>query len=93
MKDISPVKFSVNQGDTTLNVYHVDKGQGLPSHNHLYSHLTFCHAGSILITKENATKIMNKDSKPVNLKAGEWHEIEALEDNTIFVNVFSNKHR
>jgi hypothetical protein len=32
---------------------------------------------------------MNKNSQPLNLPAGEWHEIEALEDNTVFVNVFA----
>jgi hypothetical protein len=32
---------------------------------------------------------MNKDSQPLNLPAGEWHEIEALEDGTVFVNVFA----
>ena len=32
---------------------------------------------------------MTKDTKPVNLVAREWHEIEALEDNTVFVNVFA----
>jgi hypothetical protein len=26
---------------------------------------------------------------PLNLLAGEWHEIEALEDGTVFVNVFA----
>jgi hypothetical protein len=32
---------------------------------------------------------MTKDTQPVNLPAYEWHEIEALEDGTVFVNVFS----
>jgi hypothetical protein len=26
---------------------------------------------------------------PANLKASEWHEIEALEDGTVFINVFA----
>ena len=32
---------------------------------------------------------MTKDTQPVNLVANEWHEIEALEDGTVFVNVFA----
>jgi hypothetical protein len=32
---------------------------------------------------------MDKLTQPVNLKANEWHEIEALEDGTVFCNVFA----
>jgi hypothetical protein len=55
----------------------------------VYSHLVFCHAGKILITKENVRREMDKNSQPVNLLAGHWHEIEALEAGTVFVNIFS----
>ena len=82
-------KFSVEQDGTTINVYHADLGQGLPRHDHVYSHLVFCHAGKILITKENIQREMDKNSRPVNLLAGQWHEIEALEEGTVFVNIFS----
>lgn len=83
------VRFTVTQDGTTLNIYHVDKGEGLPKHDHVFSHLTMCHAGSIIIRKENVERVMTKDSQPVNLVANEWHEIEALEDGTVFVNVFA----
>jgi hypothetical protein len=33
--------------------------------------------------------VFNKNTQPLNLLAGEWHEIEALEDGTVFVNVFA----
>lgn len=82
-------KFSVVQNGTTLNVYHANKGQGLPKHEHLYSHLTLCHAGSCIIRKEGKELVMTKDTQPVNLVGHEWHEIEALEDGTVFVNVFA----
>ena len=72
-----------------INVYHCDKGQGLPRHEHVYAHLTMCHAGSCIVRKENRELIMNKYTQPVNLTAAEWHEIEALEDGTVFVNVFA----
>ena len=82
-------RFSVLQNDTRLNIYHVDKGCGLPRHEHVFSHLTIIHAGSCLVTKENKSLTMTKDTQPVNLVANEWHEIEALEDGTVFVNVFA----
>lgn len=82
-------RFVVTQDGTTLNVYHAAKGEGLPKHEHVYSHLTVCAAGSIVVRKENLEHVMNKDSQPVNLKANEWHEIEALEDSTVFINVFA----
>lgn len=87
-QDIVPV-HSVTYDGTTLNVYHASKGQGLPRHAHTYAHLTLCHAGSILVTKDGKSLTMTKDTQPVNLIATEWHEIEALEDGTVFVNVFA----
>lgn len=48
-----------------------------------------CHAGSIIVRKEGKDLVMNKDTQPVNLVANEWHEIESLEDGTVFVNIFS----
>lgn len=82
-------KFSVMQNGTTLNVYHANAGEGLPRHDHAYSHLTMCHAGKCIVRKEGRELVMTKDTQPVNLVAGEWHEIEALEDGTVFVNVFA----
>jgi len=72
-----------------LHVYHANKGQGVPSHSHIYSHLTICHNGSCLISLEGRSYTIDKHSQPLNLPAGQWHEIEALEDNTVFVNVFA----
>jgi quercetin dioxygenase-like cupin family protein len=82
-------RFDVTQDGTTLRVYHANKGDGLPKHSHMYSHLTICHAGSCVVRKEGKELVMNKDTQPVNLVAAEWHEIEALEDGTVFVNVFA----
>jgi len=73
----------------SINVFHVDKGEGLPSHSHAYAHATMCNAGSCLVSLEGRSYTMTKDSQPLNLPAGEWHEIEALEDGTVFVNVFA----
>lgn len=82
-------KFSVTQGGTTLNIFHVNKGEGLPAHKHVFSHLTMCHAGRCRLTNERCSIVMTKDTQPINLLANEFHEIEALEDGTVFVNVFA----
>jgi quercetin dioxygenase-like cupin family protein len=82
-------KFTVTHNSTMLAVYHADAGQGLSKHSHAYSHLTMCHAGSIKVSNERRSLVMTKDTQPVNLAAVEWHEIEALEDGTVFVNVFA----
>jgi quercetin dioxygenase-like cupin family protein len=82
-------KFFVNYDGVTLNIFHANKGEGLPKHKHAYAHLTMCSSGCCVIRKENKEYIFNKDTQPANLVANEWHEIEALEDGTVFVNVFA----
>ena len=72
-----------------LNVYHANIGEGLPKHEHGYSHAIICHNGSCLVSLEGRSYTINKNSKPLNLPAFEWHEIKALEDDTVFVNVFA----
>ncbi len=88
MNTVTP-RFTVVQNSTTLNVFHAAKGDGLPRHEHVFSHLTMCHAGSVVVRKEGRSLVMTKDTQPVNLLANEWHEIESLEDGTVFVNVFA----
>lgn len=88
MKTVSPV-HDVTYDGATMRIYHANKGEGLPRHEHIYAHLTMCHAGSCVIRKEGIEKIVDKNTQPINLKENEWHEIEALEDGTVFVNVFA----
>jgi len=73
----------------SISTHHADSGQGLERHQHPYAHLTMCHAGSIRVSNERRSLVMTKGTQPVNLVANEWHEIEALEDGTVFVNVFA----
>ena len=80
---------SVTYDGATINVYHANKGQGLLRHQHSFSHLTICHSGSCIIRKQGRELIMTKVTQPVNLLADSWHEIEALEDGTVFVNIFA----
>lgn len=81
-------KFRVSRNSVVTEVFHAEHGQGLPRHDHTYSHVTFCFSGSIIIRKEHVELIMTKNTQPVELKANEWHEIEALEDGTVFSNVY-----
>jgi len=85
---ITPAHQVVYDG-AVVNIFHANKGEGLPKHGHIYSHLTMCHAGSCVIRKEGIEKIVDKNTQPINLVANEWHEIEALENGTVFVNVFA----
>lgn len=89
MNPLAP-RFTVTQNDTVLNIYHAENGEGLPKHDHIYSHLITCHAGAIKISNERRSLVMTKDIQPVNLTANEWHEIEAIEDRTVFLTMFSN---
>ena len=88
VQSVTPV-HQVTYDGAVLNIYHANKGQGLPRHEHAYAHLTVCHSGSCLVRKEGRELLMTKMTQPVNLIAAEWHEIEAMEDGTVFVNVFS----
>lgn len=88
MITVNPM-FQVTQNNTTISVFHANKGQGLPRHEHYFSHLTMCHAGSCAVRKEGKELVMTKNTQPINLVANEWHEIEALEDGTVFVNIFA----
>jgi len=74
----------------SIAVFHCNKGEGLPKHSHLYAHASFCCAGSCIIRKENKEIIVTPLTQPLNLVANEWHEIEALEDGTVFVNVWAD---
>ena len=80
---------SVTYDGASVYVYHANKNEGLPKHEHTFAHLTMCHAGSAIVRKEGRELVIDKTTQPVNLKANEWHEIEALEDDTVFVNVFA----
>jgi quercetin dioxygenase-like cupin family protein len=88
MYSIAP-KHSFTFGGSVVNVYHASQGQGLLRHTHNYNHATVCHSGSCVVRVEGKELIMNKNTKPVNLVGSEWHEIEALEPNTVFVNIFA----
>jgi quercetin dioxygenase-like cupin family protein len=86
---IQPTHF-YNYGNVTVQVFHAQKGKGLPAHEHNFAHTTQCHAGRISVTKQSGTWVLDKSTKPLLLKANEWHEIEALDDETVFENILIN---
>jgi quercetin dioxygenase-like cupin family protein len=86
-------KHSFNYDGVEVSIFHANTGEGLPAHQHIYSHATMCHSGSCVVRKQNKEVIINKNNKPLNLRPNEWHEIEALEDNTVFVNIFAENKR
>jgi quercetin dioxygenase-like cupin family protein len=88
MITISP-QHSFSFDGTQNAVYHANIGEGLAKHEHSYNHFTICHNGSCVIRLENKERIITKKDGAFDLPANQWHEIEALEDNTVFVNIFA----
>jgi quercetin dioxygenase-like cupin family protein len=88
MINITPA-HTFNYSGSVLNIYHADKGEGLIKHEHSFNHATMCVSGSIIIRKEGKEIIADKNTQPFDLTANEWHEIEALEDGSVFINVFA----
>lgn len=84
-------KFSFSYDGARINIYHANKGEGLPAHQHYFSHATFCTSGKCYVRKKDKEVVTDKESQPINLVANEWHEIEAIEDGTVFVNVFAEE--
>jgi hypothetical protein len=85
---IEPAHSFVYDG-ARMNIFHASKGEGLPKHDHNFAHGTVCMSGSCMVRKEGKEVVIDKFTQPLNLVANEWHEIEALEDNTVFCNVFA----
>jgi len=83
-----PPTYTFLYDKVRFSVYHANVGEGLLRHEHTFAHLTMCVAGQAAIRKENLYKEMDKDTTPVILKEREWHEVEALADGTVFINVF-----
>jgi quercetin dioxygenase-like cupin family protein len=84
-----PAKLrSFNYAGFTFNVYNANNEEGLPKHDHDYDHGTMCLAGKIAVRKEGKEVFLTEENPPVNLRAGEWHEIQAVEPDTIFLNIF-----
>lgn len=84
----TPPTFIFDYAGLKINVFNVNKGEGLTKHQHLYNHATICHAGKCIVRVNNKEILMTKKTQPIDLPANIPHEIEALEDGTVFVNMF-----
>lgn len=88
MITVNPINEMTYDG-TNIRVFLANKGEGLPRHQHVYAHATICTQGSCVLRKEGVERILKLGTPPLNLRENEWHEIEALEDGTVFMNVFA----
>lgn len=82
-------KHDFTYDGVSVRVYHANKGEGIPMHTHVYSHATMCVNGACKYTCDGKVLFGDKNTQPINLLGGTNHEIEALEDGTVFVNVFA----
>jgi len=90
MKNLTPVHdFSYDTG--RIKVFHANAGEGLVKHEHTFPHATFCMDGKCVVRKEGKEITLDKFSQPIELFANEWHEIEAIEDGTVFCNVLAEE--
>jgi len=86
--NIAKLTFSYKYNNTNNAIYKANVGEGLLRHEHTFAHTTVCVQGKIIVRKENKEIIISEGENPLLLTENEWHEIEALEDNTIFINQF-----
>lgn len=69
-----------------VKTYEANAGEGIPTHLHSFAHGTICQAGLCKITiDENSFVLAN--NVLYEMPANTAHEIEALENGTIIVNV------
>lgn len=87
--NVSSVTHSFQYAEVTMNVYHAKQGEGLPMHEHTFKHATVCHAGSCVVRVKGREIVMQPGTQPLDLPADIPHEIEALEDGTVFTNIFA----
>lgn len=69
-----------------VNIYCAQQGEGIPLHTHTFSHGTVCQSGLCKITYNNESFVIS-NNRVYDMQANVPHEIEALEDNTIIVNI------
>jgi quercetin dioxygenase-like cupin family protein len=85
MISIPPITRYSYQG-VYSSIYTANASEGLLRHEHTFSHTTVCIQGRMIVRKEGKEIELTPMDSPLLLTANEWHEIEALEPNTIFMN-------
>jgi len=87
MRQVTPY-HNFEYAGAQFNVYHANIGEGLPQHQHPFNHATVCQVGSCVVRVKGKEIEMNADTQPIDLPADVPHELEALENGTVFVNIF-----
>jgi dTDP-4-dehydrorhamnose 3,5-epimerase-like enzyme len=85
--------FTFAYNDTPFAVYHANKFEGLMRHQHSFEHAVICYNGSCSVRvwkgSDMFERVCNKSTGALVLPPDLFHEIVALEDNTVFVNMYS----
>ena len=84
-KDVS---YVYSFGNVNVFNYFVNKGYGLPGHEHIHEHTLDVLSGSMEVTIGDNKTVLTKDSEAIVLPKNVWHEAVAIEDNTIFNSLF-----
>lgn len=83
-------RTSLGCAGAVIHVYHARKGEGHPYHEHEYSHAIICHAGSCSVTTPQGVQVVDSSCGFVTFEPNQPHDICALEDNTVFANIFDS---
>jgi quercetin dioxygenase-like cupin family protein len=83
-KSMSHIAF---YDDVEIKVFNIDKGQGLPLHEHRIGHMTICGAGRVVCRSAGTEVVLTKESAPYYFVPQIPHEIEALEDGSVVINL------
>jgi len=81
-------KHSFSAMGKTFVRYVFDKGEGLPMHSHSEDHLTIVASGKIEAKSLSISIHSTPQSSPILFRANREHEIVAMEENTVVINVF-----
>lgn len=68
--------------------YIFEKGEGLPRHQHNVDHLTIVAAGRVVARTDDRVLERGPSDAPILFRAGRSHEVFALENETVILNVF-----
>lgn len=68
--------------------YDLARGEGLPMHQHDVDHLTIVCAGRVVARTDARVVERGPGDPPILFRAHRAHELEALEDGTVILNVF-----
>jgi quercetin dioxygenase-like cupin family protein len=71
--------------------YVLARGEGLAMHQHDVDHLTIVAAGRIIARNDERVVERGPADAPILFRANRAHEIEAIEDGTVVLNVFAGE--